>query len=122
MNAAMLCVPTVAIAAPITPVAGIGSPAEDENRIERDVENHRPQHDEHRQLGFADAAHHRLEHEEEEIEHEPDERHAHEPERAAEHVGRDAHEPQQRRRASMKPSPPSTTDTSTIINSVCAAT
>jgi hypothetical protein len=77
---------------------GDRAPAEDQRRIEDEVEDHRAEDDEHRQLHLADPAHDRLKHEEKEVEYESAERDAHEPERAGIDVGGDAHEAKQSRR------------------------
>ena len=89
-TAASACVTSVASAAPITPGRRDRSPAEDEQRIEHEIQDHRAEHDEERHARLADAAHQRLEHGVDEDEDDADERHAHEAERAGVDVGRDA--------------------------------
>ena len=71
------------------------SPAEDEQRIEQEIQNHRAEHDHHRHTGLADAAHQRLEHRIDEHEDDADEGHAHEPERTVIDVRRNPQQPQQ---------------------------
>ena len=94
-TAASACVASVASAAPITPCAGNRPPAENEQRIEHEIEDHRAEHDEQRHARLADAAHQRLKHGVDEDEDDADERDAHEAERAGIDVGRDAEQLEQ---------------------------
>ncbi len=70
IDMASICVQSVAMAAPATPIGGTGPQPKMNSGIEHKIQNHRAQHDEHRRIDGAQAAHQRLIGEEAEYENE----------------------------------------------------